>query len=207
MIRALAAAVIFALAGCSGGGPKDTSAIWAIQYSAGMPETATTQGSGFRFDFPAAGGHVNYLVHENPPLVGRFAMNGEVVASADTVFRYDTNANNTCPGTANTRFYFQRRGDDMSGNGVMQYYRWWATNLLTLAPGPFSIATALEPGNWSSVFGVRGDATPESLAAFNAAKADPIVMGLTFGGGCFAGHGVYISPGSASFAVSRFVVE
>lgn len=207
MTRALSAALLLLLAGCSDGGGKQVPETpWFFQYSPGMPNYPSANGAGFTFNFPGppASNHVNYLVQPVAGVAGRVVAEGNVTASADAAFRYDTNANNTCDYPANVRLYFQRRDDDMSGVGPMQFYRWWHVAPLTLAPGPFSITARLDPDQWSSVYGVRGDA---AVADFEAAKANAYVAGFTFGGGCFAGHGVYVSPGTASFAVSRFVVE
>jgi hypothetical protein len=54
------------------------------------------------------------------------------------------------------------------------------------------------------VFGKSGEANP---AAFAAAMADLGNVGLTFGGGCFFGHGVRIMNGSATFTLERFEVR
>jgi hypothetical protein len=63
-----------------------------------------------------------------------------------------------------------------------------------------------DPSQWTSVFG-RSGAANEPL--FRAALADLGAVGFTFGGGCFFGHGVYITPGSgeAVFTATRFVVR
>jgi hypothetical protein len=47
-----------------------------------------------------------------------------------------------------------------------------------------------EGGKWLSVFGERGDASSAAAAGFATAKANLGALGLTFGGGCFRGHGV-----------------
>jgi hypothetical protein len=51
-----------------------------------------------------------------------------------------------------------------------------------------------EAGKWLSVFGERGDASAGAAAGFATAKANLGALGLTFGGGCFRGHGVNLKP-------------
>jgi hypothetical protein len=72
-------------------------------------------------------------------------------------------------------------------------YRWWSN------PGAFSLqhthglvsfTVPLSGDNWSNVSGVTAAADPSDFAA---ALADAGPVGMTFGGGCFFGHGVYMS--------------
>ena len=59
---------------------------------------------------------------------------------------------------------------------------------------------------WTSVYGVKADSSPEALAAFNDAKRECEGIGFTFGGGFFAGHGVYCANGTARFTLNDFKV-
>jgi len=63
---------------------------------------------------------------------------------------------------------------------------------------------ALDPGQWTDTNGNLGTSDP---IRFAAALADPMTIGLTFGGGCFFGHGVYIDGGTARFILTSYVVQ
>jgi hypothetical protein len=57
---------------------------------------------------------------------------------------------------------------------------------------------------------VRGnDGTGDREAAFRAALGDLDTVGFTFGGGCFFGHGVYVTPGTgqAIFKATQYDIE
>jgi hypothetical protein len=49
---------------------------------------------------------------------------------------------------------------------------------------------------------VDGDTT----AAFNAAAANPDLVGLSFGGGCFFENGVGVTGGTATFKLTNFAI-
>src|SRR2546427_5558274 len=42
------------------------------------------------------------------------------------VFNYQLNPNNTCDYPAHARLYLQRTGDDLSGQGEYEFYRWFS---------------------------------------------------------------------------------
>ena len=95
------------------------------------------------------------------------------------------------------RLYFQRKGDDLSGQGEYEYYRWWSkTAAYVLAPGNAVLTGDLtQPSQWISVYGKPGDG---NVLAFREALTNIGTVGMTFGGGCFFGHGVFVDPGSGS---------
>jgi hypothetical protein len=107
-----------------------------------------------------------------------------IAASAGTVWQYPPD---DCHGTpATMRLMLQRNGDDLTGD----YGRFWATVGLLLAPGTRTITVPLTPEAWSSVNGKRGDTVPQEFASL---LADVGNIGVTFGGGCFFGHGVWVT--------------
>ena len=65
---------------------------------------------------------------------------------------------------------------------------------------------SLTPDRWSSVLGKFGNYDAASLAGFSAALQNVSSLGLTFGGGCFFGHGVNVSNGTARFILSEYSV-
>lgn len=201
------------LAGCSGGGsappsgpPAGSCCGWEPQFSTGVVLKPATQG--FEFAFPVKPNSIHYLV---APQGGGLALNPGQVITADyeitgsnPVFEYTPEPTNTCGGPANVRLFIQEQGDNLGGQGPYAYYRWWATNPLTLLIGTFSLSEALQPGSWSSIYGEKGDASAAAIAGFQQAISHIGNIGMTFGGGCFAGHGADLASGSATFNVRSF---
>ncbi len=82
-------------------------------------------------------------------------------------------------------------------------HRWWSRQRVDLSPTDTrrSLGVSLDPSNWFNVNGHDGD-SPGS--GYLEALARPAYLGLTFGGGFFAGHGVNVSNGNARFHLHRF---
>ena len=59
----------------------------------------------------------------------------------------------------------------------------------------------------SSSFGKLGNANAEANKGFEAALKDVANVGFTFGGGCFFGHGAFVTNGTARFIVTEFKVK
>jgi hypothetical protein len=114
------------------------------------------------------------------------------------IYQYKLRPDNTCDAPANVSLYMQRVGDDLTA--AKQYYRWWTVGSYQIKAGQHTFAAPLQPAAWLSVLGIHGDKQP---AEFAAAKQNLSVLGLTFGGGCFKGHGVNVKPGSGT---SRFTL-
>ena len=107
----------------------------------------------------------------------------------------------------NFRLFFQRKGDDMTSQGIMQYYRWWANPTYhVIAAGSGDMTVPLVPSQWSSVFGARGDASAQVIGFFNDALRNCEHAGITFGGGSAFGHGVRVTSGSARYHMLEFRV-
>jgi hypothetical protein len=80
------------------------------------------------------------------------------------------------------------------------YKRWWSVEGYALKSGSGELTVSLVDGSkWLSVFGERGNVSAAESAGFAAAKQYLGNIGLTFGGGCFKGHGVNLAlaPGRA----------
>ncbi len=187
-------------------------AAWFILYSVGTPpHPAANAAGGWTFDVPPAPGSVHYVTTPTSGYANaQIGAQVVVEASVDAVFDFHTAPDNTCEGApSSARLFLQRRGDDMSGTpGTTEFYRWWNVNGLPLRAGSDTMLGSLtNPAEWSSVLGRRGDSSPEATAAFNAAIADLGAVGLTFGGGCFYGHGVRMTQGNARFDVTGFTLQ
>jgi hypothetical protein len=101
---------------------------------------------------------------------------------------------------ARVRLFLQKRGDTMTA--AEEYKRWWSADSVELVPGEFTLKAQLTPGQWLSVFGKNGAEAPSE---FQAAISDLGNVGFTFGGK-FAGHGVYVTSGSAHFVLKQFSI-
>jgi hypothetical protein len=131
------------------------------------------------------------------------SMTLSITTSPGVVFDYHTEASNTCPGSATVRLYFQQQGDDLTITHAT--YRWFSDPFV-LAPtnGAVTFMVPLRGDQWTDVNGMTGVQQPDGFAA---ALAHPANVGMTFGGGCFAGHGVFIDSGTATFAVTGFSIN
>lgn len=208
--------IVLTLGGCNDGvappppatgnksGGELISGNWQFQYSQGVPSAPTKAAGGWHFDFPKADG-VHYLVTGSnglAPGMKQIVLKYEITTNDnDLTFEYKTAANNTCESPkANVSLYFQRKGDDLSGQGAYANYRFWSRPLLSeLKAGPAELAVPLTPDNWINVWGQQYDLT--------GALSNLQAIGMTFGGGCFAGHGVYVSGGTARFTATSYQVK
>lgn len=212
MRRALFLLLALALAGCKSDRPPPAAVGpgWTTQHSVGVALT-TPPDALFQFAFPVYSKspmgcwgdltcpHVNYVVRAASSLSGNILiLRGRIDTSGDPTFQFALKPDNVCPGAAEVRVYMQRRGDDMTA--AMAAYRWFSRPTIALVgPGQFELTVPLDATQWIDVLGRSGD-----HAAFAAARADLQAVGLTFGGGCFAGHGVNIDKGSAIFTLTEF---
>lgn len=191
-MRYLALALL--LAGCSGGGspppaPPLPSTGWAFEYSPGMTVPVSTS-AGLQFVFPHQNG-VHYLTKAPAnSLSGVATLTFSVDPPNAQLVEVEPCSGGSIP---LVRLYFQRQGDNLSGAGDYEFYRWWSTG--AELDGSLNVLSAsFVPEQWTSVYGKAGIANP---AAFAAALAAPARLGMTFGG-CFAGHGVYDSGSGAT---------
>jgi hypothetical protein len=198
--RALIGLVL--LAACSDSAPP----AWQVRYSTGVTLDPPVQGREFSFDFPRPPGSVHYITRPAKAVAAREAVSATFTVSTQgaPVFDFRTEAHNVCDRPSSVRLLLQRRGDTMTGKGEYEFYRWWSAAGTVLASGTMTVEVPLKPALWISVFGKSGEANP---AAFAAAMADLGNVGVTFGGGCFFGHGVRVMNGSATFTLERFEVR
>ncbi len=198
------------LAGCGGGGSQTPAtpaagppSVWAFQYSPGMLSPAANGNGGFTFVFPGVDG-VHYLVHGySGALTQGLSIQYHIDVGGVPVFDYRTNPNNTCgpgfPGTAT--LYFQAFND---WNG--EFGRWFAQGYARdLAPGTFEISAPVQTADkWVSVYGKTG---VDAVSGWQAAINNVTSVGVVFGGGCFAGHGVFVTGGTATMAATEFTAR
>ncbi len=178
------------------------NAFWSFQYSPGMGAPTAAAGGGFQFPMPNLPASVHYLVAAINRPVQAMRMDIEFVCSPDAVFTARIPGGSSVDeGVPGPRFYFQRRGDDLSGAGEYQQFRWWCNaSKIEAKPGRFQVSAAIDPAQWSDVYGKPGTDAPN---LFNLAVANCAVVGMTFGGN-MAGHGVALTAGSAVCTVHEF---
>lgn len=202
------------LGGSSSGAPSPPTQ-WTLWFSPGV-----SLGGGPSFNFPTwvsscpgpTGFNqtcpaVHYLVNAPPapPLVGKTITMKFTITGNNPAWNYNNieQDGNTCVNPANVRFFLQRSGDDWSGTGQFAYYRWWSPSI-PLALGTYTLTVPItEAGGWTDV---SGDSSA-GAGSFDLAANNPSAIGMTFGGGCFAGHGVDLTGGSASFTINSFTVQ
>ena len=219
---------VLALAGCrqvstpvsassvSSGGPSTSPqasglslapSSWAIFNPAPRIYAESSGGLAFDFGYDAGAGSAGYLYNTSPPrvLARQVSVSFTVKATGAPVFNYKTESANTCPGTANVRPFFQAH-NDWAG----EFGRWWADpDAATLASGSTTLNIPVTPDRWISVYGKRGDQDAATNAAFADAIKNVTSLGVTFGGGCFFGHGVFVNrgTGTAQFVLTSYSVQ
>ena len=100
--------------------------------------------------------------------------------------------------------YFQRTGDNWSGRGRFETYRWYATfaTQSPITPGEH-VMTASLGGNWTAVQTSSARSAP---LAFRDALLNADQVGFVLGGGNGYGHGVF-ATGPARIVVTDFRVD
>lgn len=175
---------------------------WSATYCT-LPLYDTT--SGFCFVFPESDDcWAGYLTQRQPAhtsiAAGALVLTINVSTTDGTVFRYDTETINTCEQPARVRPIVIGKGN----------VRWWATGEsggIVLTPGIWTLSVPIAPQYWSNVNGQLGNGSNKLLASWQAAMSDVREIGVTFGGGCFYGHGVYVSGGQATFELLDYRFE
>ena len=153
-------------------------------------------------DLPGPGGSVNYVTFRHGSLAGksRIVMRYRVEAAPGVQI-----VPRTAPGLPSIiTLYFQRRGDNWTGRGPFEAYRWYATfaSQSPISPGTHQITAPLS-GKWTAVTRSSSYSNP---IAFGQALANADQVGFVLGGGDGYGHGVF-ATGPARFIVTDFRVE
>ena len=206
---------LLALAGFAGpamsasAAPPDPSA-WVIgpitsqgNYSHGVPlHPRAGPGQAWHIDLPQAPGSVHYVTFRHGSLAGksRIVMDYRVEAAPGVRI-----VPRTAPGLPSIiTLYFQRRGDNWSGRGPFEAFRWYATfaSQMPITPGAHEIVAPLS-GNWTAV---RSSSARSNPVAFHEALVDADEVGFVLGGGDGYGHGVF-ATGFARLVVTEFRVE
>ncbi len=193
--------------------PMDPSA-WEIgpvtparNYSLNMPLSPSAHpGGGWYFDIPypnKEAGHVHYVTFKHGSLSGktRIVMRYRVEMAPGVQIVPTKERPNTFASILT--MYFQRKGDNWTGRGPHETYRWWATfNYVSpIRAGEYELSVPLN-GKWTAIQTSSASSNP---SAFADAIREADRVGFTLGGGNGFGHGVY-ATGPARFVVTSFKV-
>lgn len=180
---------------------------WVVtESSAAVPVTYT--GGISSFDFLVCSNplacYISYVEQPYGPLVGKSSLTLSYSITGNApVFDGHTNTNNNGePNIPHVLLILHQAGDNMSGVGPYAFYRWFSElDAQALTLGDHELTVPLTVDRWTPVF----KSTPEANAAgFATALANISEVGLGYGGGSFAAHGVAVTSGSATFTIKSF---
>jgi hypothetical protein len=176
---------------------------WDIRFSHDMPDHPVVAPDGiWYFTFPTVvNSSVNYITKDTTPVTSNetVTMVFRVDYDPTTVFNFDPSE---CATPASVYLMLQRRDDDMQSDD----YRWWSvhTPLQQGSGNVITVSVPLQPAYWTNLYGQPGSTRTDG---FNAALANLAHIGMTFGGGCSAGHGINVSGGKAKFTLISYEVR
>lgn len=211
-MRVISLACTLFLLGCSNDSPPPTppppASPWQVTAASLAIPVGIGNGASY-FNFPICADphtcHISYI--ERPwttPLTGKTSITlNYSITGTDPVFDAHSNTNNTCePNIPHALLIIRRAGDNGSGIGAFEFYRWFdMTDEQPLALGDHVMTAPLDPARWVSVFGKMGS-DPSTAAGWAGALANVSNIGVGFGGGCFAAHGVAVTSGAARFIIN-----
>ncbi len=224
--RFLTIFILFLATGCGSGNERSfsantqqSSAGWRIQYSPSMPADPTAGGPGIWYlNFPSDPNYpacvatstcesLNYVTNlYSGQAANSVSMTFQIITTGEPAFHGALDPDNNCSTPATVRLFLERKNDDFS----QEFYRWWAnptSYALQATPGDVTLSVPLTPGQWSSVFGKFGNHDAAALAGFQDALTNLGRVGMTFGGGCFFGHGVNVTGGTARFVLVDYTIS
>jgi hypothetical protein len=181
--------------------PQAQSGLWTIAFSPGMPGKLRVAPEGHNVALPTKDGlHYVYTKATKPLVPGQsIGMVFRIEGDGTIVPVAKTDAEKAEP--ARMRLYIQAKNDTMQD--VDANKRWWSKgseNLNVRTRGAeYGWNERLDPADWFNMHGQNGATRPE---AFYTALKNVQHVGMTFGG-MFAGHGVFVQPGTGS---ARFVL-
>jgi hypothetical protein len=164
----------------------------------GRNEPAISNGA---FTFPGPSGVAGYFYTKPPATIAQGQTVTLVYSIDGSTPEWGVNDATDVP-PATMHLFLWRSGDDLSCNGAMASYRFWAPSGVTLKLGDDQTLTSvLDPSVWTNCYGEH------DTGGFAGALENAMGIGFTFGGKSFFGHGVYLSSGSATFKVSSYTVR
>lgn len=183
---------------------------WAFTVEYGRTTLYNSPSGALYFSFPTTiADSVNYLQTLHTTSIAAYhsiSITLQTTTTGSPVFNYEfTGDPNPCNFPAHARLMIETDGTGSAAG----YDRWWANpTAFLLDPsntGLVVMTVMLTPNQWSSVFGEFGNSSAKATSGFKTALARVRWLGLTFGGGCFFGHGVdVLGTGTAKLTISAF---
>ena len=154
------------------------------------------------FAFPGPSGVAGYF-YTKPPLALKHGQTVTLTYNVDgnsPVWQQSPhNPQDINPPTMH--LFLWRSGDDLTCNGPMASYRFFAVIAPLKLGDNQTLTITLDPSLWTNCYG-KHDA-----AGFIGALNNAMGIGFTFGGQYFAGHGIYVQSGSATFTVKGLSIQ
>jgi hypothetical protein len=205
-IFALSCVLIFAIGLLSAQGLSLNPRNWS--FSATVPITDYAYNGAVVFDFPVEDGThptVNYFwTPQTKSISGALTAAFQIATSSSSVvFNYQFDSSNNCIDPAHVRLLMARKDFNKTNNPDYANTRWWSNPTAALLTGGSTVQlrVPLTPDQWSNINGQSGNYDATTLNGFNKMLQQPAMLGFSFGGGCFFGHGVNVSGGMAQFLV------
>jgi hypothetical protein len=154
------------------------------------------------FAFPADGGKtiIGYVYTQLSavPKAGQTLTLNYSVSGNNPVW-VSADKTDTVPPTMH--LFLWRKGDNLGCAGAYNFYRLFADRTPLVLGDTQIMSTTLDSTNWIGCYGAV------DAASFAGTLANLAGAGFTFGGQYFAGHGIYLSGGSATFKINSFNVK
>lgn len=162
----------------------------------------TSADGGLSITLPTWPNALGYLwTSPHGPLDGSLLVSFRIETTGAPVVRWDL-VGNTCQTPATVRPFFGRYSQRR--RKIEYADRWWpVSSFAVLGPGVWSLLVPIDRTFYTGVqfTGLSND------AAFALAASDPDLIGLSFGGGCFYGHGVGIEGGTMRLVLTEVRVQ
>jgi hypothetical protein len=175
---------------------------WYIYYSAGMPANPVADIDGaWSIAFPSSesNGHVNYI--QTPFDATTTPTSVTITFKVESASPQYVVVDPTDHLPATVRLFFEQQNDNLTNPDG----RWWANasvyNLGSQDGLTLTYTVPFTSDQWTNVNG-ENDAQ-----AFAAALQNIGWVGITFGGQLFAGHGVALSNGTATYVLISYTVK
>lgn len=169
----------------------------AVFFAVAPPMKPIADGLSEIFPPSTANIRFNYLVYPIHTDISRFSsitLTIRVEAIEGTpVFIWKSPANNCTVGCMPASAHIMLWGPP--GDLFSTHDRWWGDAFITMAPGTASVTVSLDSAHWTGVNGQLATSDP----AFEATLHQLVALCITFGGGFFAGHGLFTTGGKAEF--------
>ena len=168
------------------------------------PYPLSNDNAALALDFPNSGGSINYLFASRAvrEIRGTLVVSLRVDTTGPVVFEFLSEPSN-CGIPASVRPMIWANGNGSSAND-----RWWSNpRSYALASGAATVSVPISSESWSNVNGTYGNASTAVGIEFSRAVRNVSSLGLTFGGGCSFGHGVFVRNGTARLTLTEFAIR